>query len=97
MENKLIKEKLIKKNGIVFTFQVWTLTGRCVYWGKDALTLHFDIDNDEQLNFIAELLCDILKQGKIVDKYVKIVDDDMEEKLNDFDTLVEILNKYKGE
>lgn len=52
MVDKKIKEKVVK--GV--TFQVWSITGKIVSIEKYLVKFDFDIDNEEQLNLIANIL-----------------------------------------
>ena len=107
MENKLIREKTINKKGYIVRFQVWSLTGRIVLFeGKKTyeFRFNFDIDDEQQLDFIAEIVWSIYVNYNFVGKGYCVVDDEIREKLNDFDnlttalgTLATILNKYKKE
>lgn len=76
----------------VVTFRVKSISGSTIYFRGRGFHFNFDKDNEEQLKLIANVLLD----------FYDALEDDLrtseeDNKLRDFDFLIEILNRYKGE
>jgi hypothetical protein len=74
------------------TFRIKSLTGSRIYVKGRGFAFDFDRDNEEQMKLIANVL---LSFCEAIDDDLKTSEDD--DKLRDFDLLVNILNRYKGE
>lgn len=76
----------------VVTFRVKSISGSRIYFKGRGFNFDFDKDNEEQMKLIADvLLC-----------FYQVIEDDLitteeDNKLRDFDFIIEILNRYKGE
>ena len=76
----------------VVTFRVKSISGSKIYIRGKGFHFNFDKNNEEQMKLIANVLLD----------FYDAIEDDLltheeKTKLNDFDNLIGILNRYKGE
>lgn len=76
----------------VVTFRVKSITGSKIYVKGIGFHFNFDKNNEEQMKLIANVLLDFYDA---VEKDLKTNEED--DKLRDFDFLIKILNRYKGE
>lgn len=95
MNIKLIKEVIKDYKFKKVTFQKWNLYNKVIYNGK-TLYLDFDINNENELNMVCKILDSIFSSYNIVGSCIKVMNEEQEQKLEDFNTLLEILNKYKN-
>ena len=74
------------------TFRIKSISGSKIYFKNREFHFNFDKNNEEQMKLIANVLLD----------FYDAIEDDLKtnkenKKLRDFDTVIEILNRYKGE
>lgn len=76
----------------VVTFRVKSISGSKIYVKGIGFHFNFDKNNEEQMELIANVLLDFYDA---VENDLKTNEED--DKLRDFDFLIKILNRYKGE
>lgn len=76
----------------VVTFRVKSISGSKIYVKGIGFHFNFDKNNEEQMKLIANVLLDFYDA---VENDLKTSEED--DKLRDFDFLIKILNRYKGE
>ena len=76
----------------IVTFRVKSISGSKIYVKGIGFHFNFDKNNEEQMKLIANVLLDFYDA---VENDLKTNEED--DKLRDFDFLIKILNRYKGE
>jgi hypothetical protein len=76
----------------VVTFRVKSISGSKIYVKGIGFHFNFDKNNEEQMRLIANVLIDFYDA---VENDLRTNEED--DKLRDFDFLIKILNRYKGE
>lgn len=76
----------------VVTFRIKSISGSKIYVRGIGFHFNFDKNNEEQMNLIANVLLDFYDA---VENNLKTNEED--DKLRDFDFLIKMLNRYKGE
>ena len=76
----------------VITFRINSISGSKIYVRGIEFHFNFDKNNEEQMELIANVLLDFYDA---VENNLKTNEED--DKLRDFDFLIKILNRYKGE
>lgn len=74
------------------TFRIKSISGPKIYVRGVGFQFNFDKNNEEQMKLIANVLLDFYDAIEIDLKTTEEID-----KLRDFDFLIKILNRYKGE
>lgn len=74
------------------TFRIKSISGSKIYVRSIGFQFNFDKNNEEQMKLIANVLLDFYDAIEIDLKTTEETD-----KLRDFDSLIKILNRYKGE
>lgn len=74
------------------TFRVESLSGSKIYIKGKCFYFSFDKDNEKQMELIADVLLDFYDMIEC-----DLKTDQEKDKLKDFDNLIGILNRYKGE
>lgn len=95
MIEQLIKQRRVEVNGWLAIFKVFT-TCKSVYIRGHFIRCDFDIENDNELKIITKILIDLIDNDRLKNEDDEIVDDKIQEKLDDLETLTKILNKYKN-
>lgn len=76
----------------VVTFRIKSISGSKIYVRGIEFHFNFDKNNEEQMKLIANVLLNFYDAVKN-----DLKTNEEEDKLRDFDFLIEILNRYKGE
>ena len=76
----------------VVTFRIKSISGSKIYVRGKCFHFNFDKDNEEQIKLIANVLLDFYDA---IEDDLKTSEED--NKLKDFDSIIKILNRYKGE
>ncbi len=76
----------------VVTFRIKSISGSKIYVRGKMFHFNFDKNNEEQMKLIANVLLD----------FYDAIEDDLktreeDDKLRDFDIIIDTLNRYKGE
>ena len=74
------------------TFRIKSLSGSKIYVRGIGFHFNFDRNNEEQMELIANVLLDFYDAAKN-----NLKTNEENDKLRDFDFLIKILNRYKGE
>ena len=93
MNVELVKEVIKDYKHKKVVFQKWNLFNKVIYNNK-TLYLDFDIDNENELVLVCKILDSIFSSYNIVSADIKVMDEEQEQKLGDFNELLGILTKY---
>lgn len=74
------------------TFRIKSVSGSKIYVRGTGFQFNFDKDNEEQMKLIANVLLDFYDAIEVDLKTTEETD-----KLRDFEFLIKILNRYKGD
>lgn len=95
MFDEILKRVEKEYNGIKFIFEKHSILGQvCIV--KDMQLDINDLDFDNDLDDFCRLTANIFKKYNLTPSYMPKMNKDIIDKLSDFDSLIKLLDKYRG-